>query len=131
MVRVFMLYEQEPDAEAYERHAELCRQVPGGTFRHGKVFGAPMGDPKFPYYAEWEFADMDAFKAAARTDEFMATGKDAMEMGHPVPRPLRERRVSEPTHPAPRDPAELGFERIVYEKAPPRATITFNRPDRS
>jgi uncharacterized protein (TIGR02118 family) len=81
MVRVFVLYEQEPDADRYEQHAELCRKVPGGTFRHGKVFGAPMGEPKFPYYAEWEFPDLDAFKTAARTDEFMATGKDAMEMG--------------------------------------------------
>jgi uncharacterized protein (TIGR02118 family) len=81
VVRVFVLYEQPPDAERYEQHAELCRQVPGSTFRHGPVFGAPMGEPKFPYYAEWEFADRDAFKAAARTDEFMATGKDAMEMG--------------------------------------------------
>jgi hypothetical protein len=83
MVRVFVLYEQEPDPARYEQHAELCRRVPGGTFRHGKVFGAPMGEPKFPYYAEWEFPDMGAFKAAAGTDEFMATGKDAMEMGVP------------------------------------------------
>ena len=30
-----MLYDQEPDAAAYERHAELCRKVPGGTFRLG------------------------------------------------------------------------------------------------
>jgi enoyl-CoA hydratase/carnithine racemase len=37
--------------------------------------------------------------------------------------------MSEPTHPRPRDPAELGFETIVYEKAPPRATIRLNRPD--
>ena len=83
MVRVFVVYEQEPDAARYEGHAELCRRVPGGTFRHGRVFGAPMGEPRYPYYAEWEFADLDAFKAAARTDEFMATGKDAMEMGVP------------------------------------------------
>jgi hypothetical protein len=81
MVRVFVLYEDKPDPERYEQHAELCRRVPGGTFRHGAVFGAPMGEPKFPYYAEWEFADMEAFKSAARTEEFMATGKDAMEMG--------------------------------------------------
>jgi enoyl-CoA hydratase/carnithine racemase len=27
------------------------------------------------------------------------------------------------------DPAELGFEAIVYEKAPPRATIRLNRPE--
>jgi enoyl-CoA hydratase/carnithine racemase len=37
--------------------------------------------------------------------------------------------MSEPTRPAPRDPGELGFEKILYEKAPPRATITLNRPE--
>jgi enoyl-CoA hydratase/carnithine racemase len=37
--------------------------------------------------------------------------------------------VSELDRPAPRDPADLGFESIVYEKAPPRATITLNRPE--
>jgi enoyl-CoA hydratase/carnithine racemase len=37
--------------------------------------------------------------------------------------------VTEPTSPAPRSPDELGFEAIVYEKAPPRATIRLNRPD--
>ena len=81
MTRVFVVYEQEPDPERYEQHAELCRRVEGATFRHGKVFGAPMGEPRYPYYAEWEFADRDAFKEAARSEEFMATGKDAMEMG--------------------------------------------------
>jgi enoyl-CoA hydratase/carnithine racemase len=37
--------------------------------------------------------------------------------------------MTEPERPTPLDPAELGFERIVYEKTPPRATITLNRPD--
>jgi enoyl-CoA hydratase/carnithine racemase len=37
--------------------------------------------------------------------------------------------MRQPSYPAPRDPAELGFEAIVYEKAPPRATITLNRPE--
>src|SRR6476469_6557919 len=37
--------------------------------------------------------------------------------------------VPEPQRPAPRSPDELGFETILYEKAPPRATITLNRPD--
>jgi hypothetical protein len=85
MVRVTVLYEQEPDLSSYEEHAELCRQVPGGVFRHGKVFGSPMGDPAHAYYAEWEFPDMDAFKSAARSDEFMATGKDAYKRGYPQP----------------------------------------------
>lgn len=83
MIRVFVVYEAAPDPERYKQHAELCRKVEGGTFRHGKVFGAPMGEPRFRYYAEWEFADMDAFKSAARTPEFMETGKDAMAMGIP------------------------------------------------
>ncbi len=81
MIRVLVLYDDEPDAERYAQHADLCREVPGGTFRHGKIFGAPMGEPAYAYYAEWEFPDRDAFKAAARSNEFMATGKDAMEMG--------------------------------------------------
>jgi enoyl-CoA hydratase/carnithine racemase len=37
--------------------------------------------------------------------------------------------LAEPTHPRPSAPDELGFESIVYEKTPPRATITLNRPD--
>ena len=82
MVRAIVLYEQEPDAARYEKHAELCRKVPGAAaFRHGPIFGAPMGDPHYRYYAEWEFPDRDAFKEASRSQEFMATGKDAMELG--------------------------------------------------
>jgi hypothetical protein len=83
MVRVFVLYEQEPEAGRFEQHAELCRQVPGGTFRHGRVFGAPAGEPRYRYYAEWEFPDRESFQSAARTDEFAATGKDALEMRVP------------------------------------------------
>jgi heme-degrading monooxygenase HmoA len=55
--------------------------VPGATFRHGTVFGAPMGEPAHAYFAEFEWPDLDAFKAGARSDEFMATGKDAMALG--------------------------------------------------
>jgi hypothetical protein len=81
MVRAFVLYDQEPDPERYEQHVELCRRVEGCVFRHGKVFGAPMGEPAHRYYAEWEFPDLATFTEAARSPEFMATGKDAMEMG--------------------------------------------------
>ena len=81
MVRAIVLYDEAPDPERYDQHVALCEKVPGGSFRHGRVFGAPMGEPKYRYYAEWEFADMDSFKAASRSEEFAATGKDAMEMG--------------------------------------------------
>ena len=33
MVRVVVLYGEAPDASEYEAHAELCRLVPGATFR--------------------------------------------------------------------------------------------------
>jgi hypothetical protein len=82
VVKVFVLYEQEPDAPRFEQHAELCRRVEGGTFRHGRVFGSPTGQ-RFAYYAEWDFPDMNSFKSAARTEEFAATGKDAAAMGIP------------------------------------------------
>ena len=37
--------------------------------------------------------------------------------------------MTQPEAPRPLPPDELGFERIVYEKDAPRATITLNRPD--
>ncbi|HZG35633.1 MAG TPA: hypothetical protein VEY87_07280 [Gaiellaceae bacterium] len=83
MVRVFVLYESAPDPDRYEEHADLCRRVPGGTFRHGGVFGSPAGEPRYAYYAEWEFESRDAFKEAARTPEFAATGKDVVDLGVP------------------------------------------------
>ena len=37
--------------------------------------------------------------------------------------------MAEPDQPRPLPPDELGFERIVYEKDYPRATVTLNRPE--
>ena len=37
--------------------------------------------------------------------------------------------MTEPSYPRAASPDELGFESILYEKAPPRATITLNRPE--
>ncbi len=83
MVRVFVVYESPPDPERYEQHAALCRKVPGVTFRHGPVLRTLHGSPELHHYAEFEFPDMDAFKAVADSGEFRATGKDAAEMGVP------------------------------------------------
>ena len=85
MYRVIVLYEQEPDQDSYAEHVEVCKQVPNSVFRHGKVTGAPMGEPAHAYYAEWEFVDEDAFTKGTRSDEFMATGKDAYKRGFPQP----------------------------------------------
>ena len=85
MYRVIVLYAEVPDAASYEDHADVCRRVPNGVFRYGKVTGAPMGEPAHAFYAEWEFADKDAFESAIRSEEFMATGKDAYKRGFPQP----------------------------------------------
>ena len=84
MVRVMITYEREPDAERYARHvADFASKVPRATFRHGKVFGNPFGEPSYAYYAEFEFEDMDAFKEGSRSPEFGASGEDATTMGIP------------------------------------------------
>jgi hypothetical protein len=84
MVRAVIQYEREPDPERYQRHLdEFVALVECKAFRHGKAFGAPFGQPAFAYSAEFEWDDMKGFDAAARSDEFAASGKDAMEMGIP------------------------------------------------
>jgi hypothetical protein len=81
MVRVVVLYDEAPDPQRYQEHLELCRAVPGATFRHGPVFGAPRGEPKHRYYAEYEWPNKESFEVAASSPEFAATGQDAMAMG--------------------------------------------------
>jgi hypothetical protein len=81
MVRAVVLYDEAPDPERYAQHLEICREVPGAMFRHGPVFGAPVGEPQHAYYAEFEWPDVEAFKAGVSSPEFAASGKDAMAMG--------------------------------------------------
>jgi hypothetical protein len=84
MVRAFVLFEGEPDPERYRQHiAEFGSKVPCTALRHGKIFGSPFGEPKFQHYAEFEWDDMESFKAAMNGPEFAASGKDAMQMGVP------------------------------------------------
>jgi hypothetical protein len=83
VIRAFIVYEGEVDPERYAQHVEICERVPGATFRHGKVFGNPMGRPDFAYYAEFEFPDRESFMAASGTPEFAETGRDGMDMGVP------------------------------------------------
>ena len=84
MFRVVVLYEREPDPAAYREHVAYVLRIPGVAFSHGPIFGAPAGEPRYRYCAQLEWPDRDAFESAARTEEFMATGRDAREMGIPV-----------------------------------------------
>ena len=84
MIRAVVLYESEPDAERYAQHVEeFAKKVPCDAFRHGRGLGAPVGAPAFAYYFEFEWFDRDAFKAATRSQEFAASGTDAVAMGIP------------------------------------------------
>ena len=84
MVRAFVLFESEPDAEHYRRHIDdFAVKVECRAFRQGKIFGSPFGEPKFRQYAEFEWDDMESFKKAANSEAFAASGADAMSMGIP------------------------------------------------
>ena len=84
MIRAIVQYESEPDPERYAQHvAEFVPPVECSAFRHGKVFGSPFGEPKYRYYAEFEWDDMESFKSAVSSEAFAASGKDAMAMGIP------------------------------------------------
>ena len=82
MIRAFVLYESEPDPERYEQHAELCRQVPGGSVpaRQGlrRADGRAAPTRTTPSGSSPTATRSRRPRAAS---EFMATGKDAMEMG--------------------------------------------------
>ena len=83
MIRAFVLYADEPSPERYAEHVEFCLRVAGATFRHGPIFGAAVGDPKYRYYAEFEFPDRESFTAATGSPEFKAIAADATAMGIP------------------------------------------------
>jgi hypothetical protein len=84
MVRAIIQYESEPDNDRYQQHIdEFATKVSCSAFRHGKVFGSPFGEPEYRYYAEFEWDDMNAFKEAANSEAFAASGTDAAAMGIP------------------------------------------------
>jgi hypothetical protein len=84
VIRAIVLYESEPDPARYAQHvAEFVAPVECAAFRHGKVFASPFGEPAFRYYAEFEWDDMESFRAAVDSEAFAASGKDAMAMGIP------------------------------------------------
>ncbi len=131
MVRAFVLFEGDLDEARYRRHVEeYAAKVSASAFRNGKVFGAPLGEPRFTHYAEFEWSDMDSFKQATNGPRVHGCGQGCDGDGRSLHRPLRTAlRVTELAQPRPLPPHELGFERIRYEKTPPRATVTLNRPE--
>jgi hypothetical protein len=82
VIRVFVLYPEAPDPEAYAQHVEFNRrEVPGATVRHGRILGSAQGESDVAYYFEFEFADRDTWKQAQ--DGLMRSAQDAQGLGVP------------------------------------------------
>ena len=86
MIKLMALYKKPADETAFidhyiEVHVPLIRAIPGmERFVINKVTEAPLGgEPPYFLIAEMQFADEETYKAAMKSDENKAAGKDLME----------------------------------------------------
>ncbi|HLO12207.1 MAG TPA: EthD family reductase [Pseudoneobacillus sp.] len=85
MLKIIALYKQPENKEAFDKHyfevhAPLTAQIPGlRKMDVTKITGSPMGgEGKYYLMCEMYYDDLESFKAAMKTPEGKASGKDAM-----------------------------------------------------
>ena len=85
MVKLIALYKHPENKEAFDDHyfnihAPLTAKIPGlREMKVTKVVGSPMGgEGKYYLICEMYYDSHDAFKAAMKTEEAKASGKDLM-----------------------------------------------------
>lgn len=84
MVKLIALYKQPEDAQAFDdhyfnTHTPITKKIPGlRKMEVTKIVGSPMGKSDFYLLCEMYYDDHDALKAAMKTDESKASGKDLM-----------------------------------------------------
>ncbi|WBL13003.1 EthD family reductase [Sutcliffiella sp. NC1] len=85
MVKLIALYKHPENKEAFDDHyfnihAPLTAKIPGlREMKVTKVVGSPMGgEGKYYLMCEMYYDCHDAFKAAMKTEEAKASGKDLM-----------------------------------------------------
>ncbi|MFD1348494.1 EthD family reductase [Oceanobacillus caeni] len=85
MVKLIALYKQPEDKEAFDEHYKnvhtpITEKIPGlKKMEVTKIVGAPGGrESKYYLLCEMYYEDHDALKAAMKTDESKASGKDLM-----------------------------------------------------
>jgi uncharacterized protein (TIGR02118 family) len=84
MIKLIALYKKPADVEAFEQHyanvhLKLVEKIPGlRKTEWTRITASPTGEA--PYYMMYEmyFDNMDAYKAAMRSEENKAAGKDLM-----------------------------------------------------
>lgn len=85
MVKMIALYKQPEDKQAFDEHyfgthGPITEKIPGlRKMEVTKIVGTPMGkESEYYLMCEMYYDDHDAFKAAMKTDEAKASGKDLM-----------------------------------------------------
>ncbi|RSK43056.1 EthD family reductase [Bacillus canaveralius] len=85
MIKLIALYKHPENKEAFDdhyfnTHAPLTAKIPGlREMKVTKIIGSPMGgEGKYYLMCEMIYDGPDAFKAAMKTDEAKASGKDVM-----------------------------------------------------
>jgi len=85
MIKMIALYKHPQDKEKFDEyyfntHGPLTEKIPGLVKMDvTKITGSPMGgEGKYYMMAEMYYEDMASFKAAMKTEEAKASGKDAM-----------------------------------------------------
>lgn len=86
MIKVIAMFKQPEDQAAFDEHyfnvhVPLTEKIPGlKKIEVTKIKGMITGDPsKYYLLTEMYYEDMDSMKAALRTDEAKASGKDAFK----------------------------------------------------
>jgi len=83
-VKLIALYRKPDDIDAFMAHYRDVHLPLVAKTPHlqktviNRVTGGPMGEPPYFMMAEMHFPDADSFKAAMKSDENKAAGKDLM-----------------------------------------------------
>lgn len=84
MVKLIALYKQPQDKQAFDEHyfnvhAPLTAKIPGlRKMEVTRIVGSPMGDSQYYLMCEMYYDSHEALKAAMKTEESKASGKDLM-----------------------------------------------------
>lgn len=84
MIKMIALYKKPEDQAAFDEHYKnvhtpITEKIPGlKKMEVTKIIGSPMGESDYSLLCEMYYEDMSAFKAAMKSDEAKASGKDVM-----------------------------------------------------
>jgi uncharacterized protein (TIGR02118 family) len=90
MIKLIALYKKPTDVEAFEQHyatvhIPLVEKIPGlRKTEWARITASPAGEA--PYYMMYEmyFDDMSTYKAAMKSEENKAAGKDLMSFAKDI-----------------------------------------------